>query len=218
MKKFLSVILIAVLLVSIVIIPFASSAKTKADVLACIQDTPTSKYFYTAMVNASRNMEITEAQADELYELALQYKAAVPEDKGLSAHDYTPQQVETVLGIIDRVCAILNLRYTMDLAVAHTLQHEGDQVIRFYSIEDNRVVFSYDGDEGGAGAVAGDQGTVPGDGSGSDGSGNDGSGIIRPTGVIPDTSSNGWLIAIGAVAAIALAGVTIYIKKENSAF
>jgi len=145
MKKFIAVMMAAVLAVSVLAIGvFAAS---KADLITEAAKSPIYKYVKVAVENAARTVEITDEQAEALLPIVKKAVAAVAADKGPTAKNdaaiYSDAEIAVVMDCIGEACDVLG--YTYKMVPSTNPKHVGDGVFMVYD-QNGKLVFQYDGD------------------------------------------------------------------------
>lgn len=102
-----------------------ANAATKQELIDYLGTIPSAienkEVFYNGAVQLIKDSDFTEAQMDELLALLEKAKAAVPENKGPAAANYTKEQRDAVLALVDQACDVVNYSYE----VTHLKTAEG---------------------------------------------------------------------------------------------
>ena len=130
MKKVLSLLAVCLLLVGMV--GFSASAATpKEEIIAAAKAALPDEYeaqYMPAIENVLSQIDVTAEQAEAVIANIDAAKAAIKEDKGSSASEYAPAEVEAVMAEFDEACTTLGLTY--ELVDAENPAHPGDQVVK----------------------------------------------------------------------------------------
>lgn len=151
MKKFLSVLLLLALTVSLVAVPTlsVSAASPKEQMINCARENMpeelTTRYL-PAIENTLRMIDVTQAQADEICALIIEtseYFESTGGFKGVSLHSYSRAQQDYALDMVARMCEVLGLtaRYTISAKPDHNF----DFVCTIYNKDGKRIAI-LDGD------------------------------------------------------------------------
>lgn len=145
MKKIAVLTLTLILLLGAVVGTFSVSAAThtKQDIADKVSESAIYKYISTDVKNLMRNVDLTDAQADALYDIAERFVSLKLTDKGASADKYTAEEVQAVLKLVDEACAVLNYTYTIT-PVANA-KHAGDIEFKVFDAA-GKQVYAYNGD------------------------------------------------------------------------
>ena len=141
MKKIIALLLATVVSFSAFVLPAA--AVSKSDLIDAASAAATYKYVKPSLENAARNIEITDAQAEQLLPLVQEAAALFPVDKGPTLHEYGQATIDAFLALVDETCAILNFSWTFDGKT--NAIHSGDGILRVYDAN-GKLVYEYDGD------------------------------------------------------------------------
>ena len=92
-----------------------ANAATKQDLIDYLGTIPSAienkEIFYNGAVQLIKDSDFTEAQMEELLNLLKEAKAAVPENKGPAAVNYTKEQRAKVLELVEEACDVVNYSY-----------------------------------------------------------------------------------------------------------
>ncbi len=141
MKKFMVVLAIVCVAVCSV---FSVSAASKQDVIDKLGEIPSAienkTVFYNGAVQMIKNSDLTEDQLEQLMPLLDELKTVLPENKGPAARNYTKDQINKVLDILDRGCKITNYSYE----TTHLKGDDGgrDFAIKLYD-QNHKLVMVY---------------------------------------------------------------------------
>lgn len=154
MKRYIALMLIAVIAISTFAMPLVAMAQsedkvTKSDLLEEMAKSPIYKYIKKKVENAARSIEVTDEQAALLMPIVKRGVALVPEDNGPGVFDkdkgllYSRETVKEVELCIADACKVMGFTYTFHSAPDP--KHLGD--ITFFVYDQNgHIVFEYDGD------------------------------------------------------------------------
>lgn len=145
MKKLITLILSVLLLVGVFAGTMTASAKqyTKQDIIDVASTSPIYKYIAGDVKNLTRSLDVTDDQLNELYDIASRFAALKLDPEKQSAHDYSMDQINEVLALVEEACEVLGLRYTF--VPSNDPKHTGDVVFKVYDAS-NKQVYSFDGD------------------------------------------------------------------------
>ncbi len=145
MKKFVTIFLSALLIMSMSAGAFTVSAKqyTKDDLVTLVSTTGIYKHLKGDIKNLVRTIDVTDEQLSKLYVVGEKLVKLNLTDKGHHGHDYNSAEVASVLRLIDEACDILNMHYTF--IPSKDEKHARDFVFTLYDAN-NKIVYSYDGD------------------------------------------------------------------------
>lgn len=121
-----------------------ANAATKQELIDYLGTIPSAienkETFYNGAVQLIKDSDFTEVQMDQLLALLKEAKAAVPENKGASAADYTKEQRNKVLELVDKACKVVN--YSYEVTHLKTAEGETDWALTFKD-ENGKTAFVY---------------------------------------------------------------------------
>ena len=224
MKKVLSAILCAVVLLTTFVLP--TFATTKNDLVTEAAKSKLYQYVKVSVENAIRTLNITDAQAESLLPIVKSAVAITNKYSDTTVYNDTQGQVysdadlSAMLNYVDQACAILNISYTVS-PVSGTSKHTGDIIYKFYDNSGNLIV-SYDGDNvlGGHGTGGGggddDDDDNGGNGNNNGNGGNGGNGAIKDTSSASYTSTVVEMVAATSLVVAACATFVVARKKVTN--
>lgn len=146
MKKTLVLVLSLMMLLVAFAGAFSVSATTqytKNDIVEKISESPLYKYVKGDVTNLTRTLDATPEQLNKLYDIADRFVKLGLKDKGGSASEYTTEEINAVLALIDEACDVLGYTYTFTASAKP--QHKNDVVFNLYDAA-GKQVYKFDGD------------------------------------------------------------------------
>ena len=136
MKKFVSLLALCLLVVSMVVVAVmpASAATPKQEILDYIEENLPAEYVksYLPMAeNVLKQVTVDATQADAVIACIEECKTVITTNKGGSLDRYSREEVVFVLEQFAEACEALNLTFTYE--VSQTPQHENDIVCEIYN-------------------------------------------------------------------------------------
>ncbi len=114
MKKILVMLMIVALLVCSAI---SVSAATEDDLIAKLKEIPAANNasFLNGAIKLIKEQDFTEGEIDQLILILDRAKAILPENKGAAARNYTPQQIQGIIALLDEACTVTNYSYKFEV-------------------------------------------------------------------------------------------------------